>query len=319
MAAAVVLVGGGAVAAVTLITNGGTSASAGAPAAAAAPDKPDPGAAAAVQSTQEELAASLTLSAQWGATAVPWGTPITLTSTMGDLSLVQVTNASGAPVAGTLEPGGHTWKLTGTIVPSGTYHVSATVTRPDGMSAERSGTFTMAPPAVVVSATVFPSDGLQVGVGQPIVVNFDHDINGLGAQQSVVSHLVVAMSKPVPGGWYWFSPTELHFRPTNYWPSGEQVTLTGNLNGWDAGGGRWGAGTLVDSFSVGAPRISVANLATHEMTVTLNGAVVATYPLSGGPAPIPDDERDAHRARPRERGAHGVLDGRYPRQLPQRL
>jgi lipoprotein-anchoring transpeptidase ErfK/SrfK len=140
----------------------------------------------------------------------------------------------------------------------------------------------MAPPAVVVSATVFPSDGLQVGVGQPIVVKFDHSITGLGAQQSVVSHLTVAMSKPVPGGWYWFSPTELHFRPTNYWPAGEQVRLTGNLNGWDAGGGRWGEGSLVDSFSIGPARVSVANLATHQMTVTLNGAVVATYPISGG-------------------------------------
>jgi lipoprotein-anchoring transpeptidase ErfK/SrfK len=266
-----------------VVSHDSSASPSGAPVAAApGTDKADPGAAASVKSAQEELAASLTLSTQWGATAVPWGTPITLTSSMGNLSLVQVTDASGAPIAGTIESGGHTWKLTGNIVPSATYHVSATVTTPDGMSAQRSGTFTMAPPSVVVSATVFPSDGGQVGVGQPIVLKFDHDISDLGAQEGVIPHLTVAMSKPVPGGWYWFSSTELHFRPTNYWPAGEQVRVTGNLNGWDAGGGKWGAGTLTDSFSVGASRISVANLATHEMTVTLNGAVVATYPLSGG-------------------------------------
>ena len=48
------------------------------------------------------------------------------------------------------------------------------------------------------------------------------------------------MSKPVPGGWHWFSSVELHFRPTSYWPVGDQVEVNGNLNGWDVGGGAWG-------------------------------------------------------------------------------
>ena len=144
---------------------------------------------------------------------------------------------------------------------------------------------------------MFPTPGMTVGVGQPIVLRFDHYIESPANQAAVVSHLVVSMSKPVPGGWYWFSPTELHFRPQTYWPAGETVAVSGNLNGWDAGNGRWGEGPVSSSFSIGDARISVANLQTEEMTVTLNGAVVATYPISGGRPKYPTMD-----------GAHIVLD-----------
>lgn len=279
--AAVVLVGGGALAAVAVVVNGGTSASAGPP-ATSVPVTLSPQEVQANKTGQEELAASINLSPQFGSTAVPLGSTITLSTATGNLSWVQVTDGSGKPVAGSLQPGGQTWKLTGALIPSTTYRVTAMATEPNGMSAERTGTFTMAAPTQVVTATVFPNDGLEVGVGQPIVLKFDQSINDPTAQASIVSHLVVAMSKPVAGAWHWFSPTELHFRPDVYWPAHDQVTLKANLNGWNAGNGAWGQGSLVDSFSIGDARVSTANLATHEMTVTLNGAVVASYPISGG-------------------------------------
>jgi lipoprotein-anchoring transpeptidase ErfK/SrfK len=50
-------------------------------------------------------------------------------------------------------------------------------------------------------------------------------------------------------------------------------------------------------FDVGDARVSFANLATFQMTVTLNGLVVATYPMSGGK---PTD--------PTMGGTHIVLD-----------
>ena len=50
-------------------------------------------------------------------------------------------------------------------------------------------------------------------------------------------------------------------------------------------------------FGIGDARVSVANLATHQMTVTLNGRTIATYPISGGK---PTD--------PTMGGVHIVLD-----------
>jgi lipoprotein-anchoring transpeptidase ErfK/SrfK len=126
---------------------------------------------------------------------------------------------------------------------------------------------------------------------------FSQPVNTYAAQQAVLSHLHVSMSKPVAGGWHWFSSVELHFRPTHYWPVGEGVSVSGNLNDWDVGGGDWGVGTLSTSFIVGEERISTVNLATHEMTVTQNGKVLYTWPISGR---RPDD--------PSMDGTHIVMD-----------
>jgi lipoprotein-anchoring transpeptidase ErfK/SrfK len=98
----------------------------------------------------------------------------------------------------------------------------------------------------------------------------------------VLSHFTVTGSHPVDGRWHWFSAHELHFRPRAYWPAGEQVTVASDLDGWNAGDGRWGVGEQHVRFRIGAAHVSVANLATHRMVVQANGRIVANYAMSGG-------------------------------------
>jgi len=160
------------------------------------------------------------------------------------------------------------------------------------VTAQQTLSFTTLTPVAEVTATVFPTSDMTVGVGQPIVVQFNHDISTATAQQAVESHFTVAESQPVPGGWYWYSPHELHFRPQAYWPAHEQIQITGDLSGWDAGAGRWGSGQVSDTFNIGDSRISSANLQTDYMTVTLNGATVANYPISGGSNVYPTMDGD---------------------------
>jgi lipoprotein-anchoring transpeptidase ErfK/SrfK len=124
-------------------------------------------------------------------------------------------------------------------------------------------------------------------VGQPIVLKFTQAITDPAARARLLSHLDTSLSTPVPVGGYWFSDTELHLRPENFWPSGEQVTFSDSLDGWDAGGGMWGQDAGTVQFTIGDARVSTANLATHEMTVTDNGNVVATYPISAGSTQYP--------------------------------
>jgi lipoprotein-anchoring transpeptidase ErfK/SrfK len=138
---------------------------------------------------------------------------------------------------------------------------------------------------------------MTVGVGQPVVLRFDHPVTSDAARLTVVSHLAVAESVRVPGGWRWVSPTELHFRPEHFWPAGEHILVTSDLDGWDAGDGRWGEGRHSVLFAIGHAHVSTANLATHVMTVTEDGNVVATYPFSGG--------RDQY---PTMNGTHIVMD-----------
>ena len=259
----------------------------------------------ALRAEQVQLAAAVTVSPAAGATAVGLDAAVTVSTSSGTLRAVQVTNAAGAVVPGTLSPTHLSWRSGAWLQPATAYRVVATVARPDGVTAQRASTFTTVTPTALVTASVYPYDGMNVGVGQPIVLTFNHYVDTAAAQAAVLSHLSVSMSKPVPGGWHWFSADELHFRPQAYWPAGEKITITGDLDGWDATNGRWGSGKINDSFAIGDARISVANLQTEEMTVTLNGATVGVYPISGGRTQYPTMNGD-HIVLDRESVVHMV-------------
>ena len=228
------------------------------------------------------LAASLVLYPSTGTSGVAPDTVVTVSASKGTLRSVGATDATGRALAGHMVDGGTSWKSVGPLEIGTVYQVKAEVATTSGVTVSKSSTFKVLVPTAEVAATVFPTTDMDVGVGQPIVVTFDQPIYTAASQRTVLSHLTISESKPVPGGWHWFSPYELHFRPESYWPAGEQISVSGDLDGWNAGSGEWGAGVITDSFGIGDARISYANLQTDEMTVTLNGKVVAVYPISGG-------------------------------------
>jgi lipoprotein-anchoring transpeptidase ErfK/SrfK len=233
-----------------------------------------------------QLLSALTISPANGSSSVQPSTPVTVTSATGNLSSVVVT-AGASTVAGTLSLDHTKWTSAEGLQPATTYSVTATVSGPGGVTAERTVSFSTLTPVAKVTLTLFPYGGMTVGVGEPIIVHFNHAVSSAAAQQSVLSHLTVTESNPVPGGWHWFSPYELHLRPQSYWPTGEQVSVASDLDGWDAGGGRWGSGRVTADFVVGDAHLSVANLSSDRMTVYNNGAVVGTYPVSGGRTQYP--------------------------------
>jgi lipoprotein-anchoring transpeptidase ErfK/SrfK len=247
--------------------------------------------------TQDQLVAHVSVSPVQGASNVALNTPVSVTAGFGRISSVVVHDAAGAQLAGALNAAGTQWVTNQALVPTTTYRVDATLISPDGVSTSIASGFKTLTPVAMVTATAYPTTGAIVGVGQPIVITFAQPIYSTAVQQAVISHLTVTESKPVPGGWHWFSPDELHFRPEAFWPAGERVTVSGSLDGWYAGSGTWGSGQISQSFSVGDARISYANLASDEMTVTLNGKTIASYPISGGRAQYPTMD-----------GIHIVLD-----------
>ncbi len=233
-----------------------------------------------------------------GATRQKLSTVVTLRALTGRLQDVHVLASGDQTVLrGTLNAAGNEWRSAGKLWPQTVYTVSYVVTAAGGLSAQGSGTFATAPAPQSVTASVFPSPGIAVGVGQPIVFTFSQPVGTYAAQQAVLSRLHIAMSTPVPGGWHWFSAVELHFRPSSYWPVGEQVEVTGDLNGWDIGGGEWGQGTVSTAFVIGDSHISTVDLATHQMMVTDNGQVLYVWPISAGASEWPTMD-----------GTHIVLD-----------
>ncbi|WP_232004659.1 L,D-transpeptidase [Mycobacterium sp. ACS1612] len=121
------------------------------------------------------------------------------------------------------------------------------------------GTAPFGPPRLV------PANGSTVGVGQPIIINFPGLVeNSVDAESAV--H--VSSVPPVAGKFYWMTPTQLRWRPLSFWPAHTAVTV-------DAGG-------TVTSFQTGDALVATADDATHQLTVTRNGAVEKTIPMSMG-------------------------------------
>ena len=219
-----------------------------------------------------------------------------VTAPPGELVTVHVTSSGGVAVAGERSSAADRWQSTGSLAYGTVYRVTAVVSGTGQVQAESNITFRTLTPQASVTASVFPDSGLTLGVGQPVAFRLSQSIDDATARASLISHLSVTESRRVAGGWYWFSHREVHFRPEGFWPTGEQVTVAWDLTGWNAGG-VWGEGSGTVHFGIGDARVSIANLATDQMTVTLNGRTIATYPISGGK---PTD--------PTMAGVHIVLD-----------
>jgi lipoprotein-anchoring transpeptidase ErfK/SrfK len=213
-----------------------------------------------------------------GATNMPLNSIVAVTATSGHLTSVQVSGAKGQAVMGTLDPVGQAWQSSAALVPNTQYTVTVQYVTKSGKASQQVSQFTTMAPTLVLHPTIFP-DGNTVGVGQPIAIHFNRAVVNKAA---VANAIQVTPSTAVPIGWHWFSDRELHFRPQTYWPAGEQVTVSAHLAGIDAGNGVWGTTDQTAHFTVGDSHISTANLSSHSMTVTKNGQVVATYPISGG-------------------------------------
>ena len=84
----------------------------------------------------------------------------------------------------------------------------------------------------------------------PIIVRFNATVHDRAAVEQA---LVVTSTKPIVGAWSWVSDTEVHFRPQEYWPAYDTISLDVNLKGVDAGRGVWGMRTARSS-SAPAPR-----------------------------------------------------------------
>jgi len=217
-----------------------------------------------------------------GATGVAPGTVITVAALSGQLTGVMVIGSDGSTIAGAMSADGTSWQSTGAVVLKTDYTVTADAALANGSKATVQVThFASLVPAETLGYTITPATGLTVGVGEPVVLRFNHPVS-VADQTAIIGDLHVTETMPVATGWYWFDNEELHLRPEVYWPTGEQVSVTADLNEFNAGNGLWATSNQSTNFTIGPSHIATANIKTDEMTVTTNGVVVATYPISAG-------------------------------------
>jgi lipoprotein-anchoring transpeptidase ErfK/SrfK len=113
--------------------------------------------------------------------------------------------------------------------------------------------------------TFNPTNGSMVGVGKPIYINFGVPIADKPMAEQAIH---ISSIPPVPGKFYWMNDSQVRWRPLDFWPAHTTVNI-------DAAGTK-------SSFTTGDQLIATADNATHQMTITRNGKVEQTFPMSMG-------------------------------------
>jgi lipoprotein-anchoring transpeptidase ErfK/SrfK len=228
--------------------------------------------------------AELSLAVADGSVDVSPVVPLEIAVTDGELADVTMVDGDGAAISGAVaestdNPDAQVWTPETPLAYGTSYTLTATATNADDEEATASTTFTTVDPETLSTPSIGPLDGTVVGVGMPIRVWFDEPVADKAA---VESHLLVTSTTPTDGVWNWFSDSEVHFRPSAYWPANIDVTLDANLYGVDFGNGIWGEKNRTVSFSIGAKHVSIADAGSHTMQVFDGDQLVQTFPISAG-------------------------------------
>ena len=110
-----------------------------------------------------------------------------------------------------------------------------------------------------------PVNGSMVGVGKPIIINFQRPIVDRPMAEQAIH---ISSNPPVPGKFYWMSNTQVRWRPLDLWPKDTTVLI-------DASGAK-------STFRTGESLVATIDDKAHQMTVTRNGKVEKTFPVSMG-------------------------------------
>ncbi|WP_329135857.1 Ig-like domain-containing protein [Streptomyces sp. NBC_01476] len=274
---------------------GKAAASGSASSSATAPQTPSPagtpsatGTTANTQARQDANAAEnasdakITIAPHAGSTgaSINKGTKVSVTG--GTLTSVTMkAKPTGDRVAGTISADGTRWTPDGKLARGTQYVISAVAKDAKGRVAAANSTFATLSAADSFIGYFTPEDGSTVGVGMPVSVNFDKAI-AKSDRAAVQKGVTVNSSSGQKVVGHWFSATRLDLRPQHYWVAGSHVSLTLKLDGVKGAAGIYGVQDKTVGFTVGRSQISTVDTSTDEMTVSRDGKVIKTIPVSAG-------------------------------------
>ena len=211
--------------------------------------------------------------------------PVTVSASSGTVRTVVLKDASGGTVNGQAAADG-TWQTSELLRPSTSYALTIAAVGPDGQASSTTSTFATLRPKVDATYTLIPS-GDVVGVGMPVIVQFDSAVTSKARRAEVEKRVKVTVVPAQPGAWGWLDNRQLMWRPRSFWLPGTKVSVSTPLHGVQTGDNKWVTGDHQTSFTLGPSMVSSVNMRSHTLTVRRNGQVIQTFPVSTGkPGPL---------------------------------
>lgn len=211
--------------------------------------------------------------------------PVMVKADNGTLTGVDMVNESGKPIEGVMTPDNTVWKPTVPLGYGRTYTLTITSTGVSGVAAKQVSSFSTLKPSnqtkvsFTTTAEATLRDGGTYGVGTVIVAHFDEKIADRATAERQLS---VTTDPKVEGSWYWVDDQNAHWRPERYYAPGTNVTAEAKIYGIALGDGLFGQDDTKVSFRVGDAHVSIADDATHQVSVFSNGILQRTMPTSMG-------------------------------------
>ncbi|GIJ80096.1 Lipoprotein-anchoring transpeptidase ErfK/SrfK [Micromonospora phaseoli] len=218
---------------------------------------------------------------------VPASTAITFAAKEAEDTKVELTDADGETVEGDLTADGTSWLPAKALTYGGTYTATVTATGDDGLPVTATSAFTvMKQPAKQVRVSSFLGDDQTVGVAMPLIVKFGRAIPEQ-YRADLQRRMTVTSTPAQEGIWHWVSPTEVRYRPKEYWQAGSEVSYRVQAGGLPLGDGWYGRADLTVDIEIGPKLVMTVDNKTKRMTVTKNGETIKTIPVSLGKKSTP--------------------------------
>jgi len=227
---------------------------------------------------QSPAAPAVSVAPANGAHNVRPDTPVVVTVKNGSVASADLRSNDGQRLQGRIDGSGG-WQATDPLKPATSYTLKVTSHSGSGTTRTTTSKFTTLTPRAYNRVTLQPGDDWTVGVGMPVVVSFSSPVTN---RSGAVKALTVRSTPTVAGGWRWITPSEVQWRPKDYWPAGTKVKVTAAVGGVEFSSGVWGRRTVTSAFSIGARQISTVDVTKHTLTVTRNRKVVKVIPVTTG-------------------------------------
>jgi len=225
---------------------------------------------------------SVSINVRNGADNIPVDKVVKIEVADGSFDEVAVMIGRGTKrLEGQISGNGTRWIATQRLEPGVRYRTRAEAVDADGLPVTATSVFRAS--ELTLDEQAFPSiaplAGETVGVGMPVIVQFDVPVTN---RRNIEEHLSVESSPRQAGAWSWLSDNEVHWRPKTYWKPGTEVTVDADINSVAAGKGIFGQQSRATSFTIGDAVVSKIDVTKHRMRVFRSGTLLRTLPITAG-------------------------------------